>query len=319
MRVLLTGAAGLYGYHTLRELSSWNQVSKIVGLDDFSRGFPQEEEFMSGPWGAKVQIIKQRYQDCTVKEINSLNVDVVVHLAAFDSGKESINTPEEYFLNNEYGAFQFIQTLLRTRNKPYLIFASTTELYGSPVYVPVDERHPVNPLNVYAVTKLAAERHIMAAGKAFSYPVTSLRFTNTYGENQNVYGYTSVVTSFIDRALRNEPLIIYGTGEQTRDFLYAKDAARAVCAAIVRLKQAEGRVLNIATGRLTKIRDLAKKIIRLAEAASEIINLPCEREELQGAAIDSSQALKILGWKPDYQLEEGLLNTIDWYKCLYSV
>jgi len=319
MRVLLTGAAGLYGYHTLQEMAVESRVSRVFGLDDFSRGFPQYEDYVADSWGDKVQIITQRFQDCTVKEINSFDVDVVIHLAGFNSTRESANTPEEYFLNNEYGTFRFIQTLLRTRNKPLLIYASTTEVYGFPVYSPVDEKHPSNPLNIYSVTKLAAERHAMAAGIWFNYPVTALRLTNTFGENQNINGYTSVVCSFIDRALRNEPLIIYGTGEQARDLMYARDAAGAICAAAMRPKSVAGKVLNIATGRMITIRDLANKIIELTESTSEIINLPREKGEVEGNSIDLSLTQQTLNWQPRYKLEEGLIKTINWHRSLCCI
>ncbi len=319
MRVLVTGAAGLYGLHTLEELESQQYISRVYGLDDFSRGYPREEDFMARPWGQKVQIINQRFQEITVKELNSLDLNVVIHLAGYNSGRESMNTPEEYFFNNEYGTFQFMQTLLRTRNRPFFIYASTIEVYGESVYTPVDEKHPVNPANVYAVTKLSGEKHVMAVGTRCNYPVTALRFTNTFGENQNIYGYTPVVSAFIDRALRNEPLIIYGTGEQIRDFIYVKDAVRALSLCITRRKAVQGAVINIASGKLTSICDLAEKIKQLTESTSEIIRLPCEKGEQNGIPVDSRLASRILEWFPKYTLDEGLLRTICWFKSLSSI
>jgi len=229
MRVLVTGAAGLYGHHVVEELTLQQNITKIYGFDDFSRGFPDEVNDPTGLIGGKYQFVRQRFQDASVKEINSLNIDVVVHLAGYNSGGEAGNTPEEYFLNNEYGTFHLIQILSRTKNRPFFIFASTAEIYGQPVYTPIDENHPCNPENVHAVTKLAAEQHVLAMGKWCNYPVASLRFSNTFGEYQNIYGYTSVIASFIDRVLRNEPLIIYGSGDQQRDFLYVKDLNNQTC------------------------------------------------------------------------------------------
>ncbi len=319
MRVLVTGAAGLYGFHVLKQLAAKPGVSRVYGLDDFSRGFPPEEEFMARNFGAKTQLVKQRFQDTTVRELNSLNIDVLIHLAGYNSGKESANTPEEYFLNNEYGTFQLMQTLIRTRNRPFLVYASTTEVYGNPVYTPVDENHPVSPPNVCAVTKLAAEMHVMAAGKWAQYPVTALRLANTFGEHQNICGYTSVVSSFIDRALRNEPLIIYGTGYQTRDFIYVRDAVRALYHAAVCRKAAEGKVINVGSGSLISVCDLAKKIIQLTGSVSEIIKLPCERDEQEGIPLATDIAAQVLDWTPEYTLEQGLINTINWHKSLHSI
>jgi len=319
MKVLVTGAAGLYGFFAVRELASKQTVSKVYGVDDFSRGYPREDDFMTRRWGEKVEIIRQKYQDFTVKEINSLNVDVVIHLAGYNSGRESINTPEEYFVNNEYGTFQFVQTLLRTRNQPFFIYVSTTEVYGSPLRSPVDENHPVNPQNIYAATKLAAEKHVLGAGRCLKYPVAAMRFTNTYGENHNICGYTSVVASFVDRALRNEPLIIYGSGEQERDFLYARDAANALYLAAVHRNSAENMVINIATGTLISVCGLAEKIIQLTGSLSEIIYLPCETAEPDGCRLDIGLAAKVLHWFPRTSLEEGLSKTIDWHKSIHSL
>ncbi len=319
MNVLVSGAAGLYGIHTIEEFLSRQDTAKIYALDDCSRGYPDGDGLPVNWPDGKVQQLKQRYQDISVKEMNSLNIDVVIHLAGYNSGKESMNTPEEYFLNNEYGTFQFMQTLLRTKNRPFFIYASTIEVYGAAEHSSVDEKSCVMPQNTYAVTKLAAEQHIMAVGKWYDYPVTSIRFTNTFGENQSIYGYNSVVASFIDRALRNEPLIVYGTGEQTRDFIYVKDAARALNLAVTHRRQVEGRIINIGSGVQVAINELANTIIRLTASNSEIINLPCEKGKHSGFRIDTSLARKVMNWAPVYSLEEGLLRTINWHKGLYSI
>lgn len=319
MNFLISGAAGLYGVHLIEELVGCKDISKIYGIDDFSRGYPSEEEFMAKPWGDKVQIIKGKFQDVSLKDIQSFDIDVVIHLAGYNSRKESLHIPEDYFSNNEYGTFLFINKLLKTKKRPFFIYASTTEVYGTPVYSPIDEKHPVNPQNLYSVTKVAAEKHILTMGNLCNYPVTVLRFTSTFGENQNICGYTSVITSFIDRALRNEPLIIYGSGKQTRDFLYVKDAAKAIRQAIFAQKVIEGRVINIASGVLTCISDLADKVKNLTGSNSEIIKLPGEKGEPVGGRIDPNLALEALSWTPQFSLEEGLSQTICWFKGLRSL
>ncbi|WP_418791309.1 NAD-dependent epimerase/dehydratase family protein [Phosphitispora sp. TUW77] len=319
MNVLVSGAAGLYGTHTIEELLARSDVAKIYGLDDLSRGYPDRDGLPVNLLNGKVQNLKQRYQDLSVKEINSLNIDVVIHLAGYNSGKESMNTPEEYVLNNEYGTFQFMQKLLRTKNRPFFIYASTIEVYGEGASSLMDEKSCVMPQNTYAVTKLAAEQHIMAVGRWYNYPVTSMRFTNTFGENHGIYGYNSVVASFIDRALRNEPLIVYDTGEQTRDFIYVKDAARALSLAISYRKEAEGLIINIGSGTQVNINKLAKNIIELTSSTSDIINLPCEKGKHIGFKINTDLAEAVMKWFPVYSLEEGLLRTINWHKGLCSI
>lgn len=319
MRVLVTGAAGLYGYHILREFSGFSDISNIYGFDDFSRGFPTEDDFVARPWNNKVKLFNQRFQDITVKEIESLKIDTVIHLAGYNSGKESMDIPEEYFSINELGTFQLMQTLLRTKNRPYLLYASTTEVYGCSSAPVVNEIHPLNPQSVYAATKLAAEKHILAMGRWYNYPVCVMRFTNTFGENQNVNGYTSAVSSFIDRALRNEPLIIYGSGEQSRDFIYIQDVVRAIYLGITRQSMANGLVINIATGNQISINSFAEKIKELAASTSEVINLPGEREDYQLGQIETRLAHEKLGWSAVFPLEQAILQTICWHKGLQSI
>ncbi|MBU7007758.1 NAD-dependent epimerase/dehydratase family protein [Phosphitispora fastidiosa] len=319
MNVLVSGAAGLYGIHTVEELLSRQDITKIYGLDDLSRGYLDGDSLPTNWLDGKVQNLKQRYQDISVKEMNSLNIDVVIHLAGYNSGKESMNTPEEYFLNNEYGTFQLMQTLLRTKNRPFFVYASTVEVYGAGESPVVDEKSSVIPQSTYAVTKLAAEQHIMAVGRWYNYPVTSIRFSNTFGENHSIYGYNSVVASFIDRALRNEPLIVYGTGEQTRDFIYVKDAVRALSLAVSYRSKVEGLIINIGSGTQLSINELANSIIRLTSSTSEIINLPCEKGKHLGFKIDIGLAGRSIKWFPTFTLEEGLLRTINWHKGLYSI
>lgn len=319
MNYLISGASGLYGIHLIEELAGCQDVNKIYGIDDFSRGYPSEEEFTAKPWGDKVQIIKGKFQDISLKDIQSFDIDVIIHLAGYNSRKESLYIPEDYFCNNEYGTFLFINKLLKTKKRPFFIYASTTEVYGTPSYSPIDENHPLETRNVYSVTKVAAEKHILTMGSLNNYPVTVLRFTSTFGENQNICGYTSVITSFIDRALRNEPLIIYGSGKQSRDFLYVKDAVSAIRQAVLAQKAVEGRVINIATGILTCITDLADKIKQLTGSSSELIQLPGEKGEPAVGQIDLQLARELMGWTPQYSLDKGLSRTICWFKGLRSL
>ena len=124
---------------------------------------------------------------------------------------------------------------------------------------------------------------------------------------------------FIDRALRNEPLIIYGSGEQERDFLYVKDAAKALGLAVNRQKELDGKIINVATGRLISINHLADLIRDLAGSTSEIIRLPSERIEHCGLPLAITQARDILEWSAAWSLEQGITNTINWHKAVQSI
>ncbi len=316
MRVLITGVAGLYGVNFVEELLSHEDVTMIYGVDDFSRGFHGEEVFLSSTAREpRFQLIKSKFQDLTVKKINSLNVDAVVHLAGYNSAEESMKTPNEYFQNNEFGTFRFLQRLLRTRNRPYLIYLSTVEVYGDPLYNPIDIDHPTRPKSVYAVTKLSSEKHCLALARWHNYPVTVIRCTSTYGENQNLCGYLSVVAAFIERAVKGEPLIIYGTGTQARDFLYVKDAVRALYLIIKNKDIYLNQTIHLASGKLTSINDLAILVKKVINSESEIIYLPCEKCIVAGFALETPE-ITAAGWVPEYNLEQGISRTFAWHQRL---
>ena len=150
----------------------------------------------------------------------------------------------------------------------------------------------------------------------YKYPVIVIRNFNTFGENQDIAGNAGVVSAFILRALKNEPLFIHGSGEQTRDFQYVKDAIRAYSLVITLDKRLAGEVFNIGTKRQTSIKDLAHKIKLLAGSTSEIIFKPGRAADLMSLEADYTHIHKKTGWQPEYSLEEGLKPTIEWYKTL---
>jgi len=316
MRVLVTGAAGLIGIHVVDLLVRRPDVSVVFGVDDFSRSYLKNSPFIrSDQFEKKFELMKCDYKEIDVALLDKLEPHVVIHLAASVSIPESLEKPWLYFLNNEFGTFDLLQKLLKTKNQPALIFASSPEVYGVPKYVPMDEEHPLNPRSIYSVTKLACEKHCLALYQWYGYPVTIIRNFNTYGENQNLGAYAGVITAFISNALRNEPIFIHGDGTQTRDFLYVEDNARAYSMLVDKVDSAKGEVFNIGTGKETSINELAKKIIALRDTKSIIVHMPNPRTaDLPALCADFSKIKEKLGWEPLFTLEEGLRRTMSWYK-----
>jgi len=249
MRVMVTGAAGLYGVHMVDELLGKESIDKIIAVDNFSRQFLGENPFLGGGnFDEKVEIIRDDFANIGVNRLNKLDLDAIIHFAAYVSIDESMINPQKYIQNNELGTFNFIQNIFNTKNNPLLIYASSPEVYGNPKYTPMDEDHPLNPRSTYAATKLAAEKHCLSLFEWYGYPVNAIRNFNTYGENQNIWGYSAAIPSFIEKALRNKPLPITGSGEQTRDFQYVKDAVRAYSLLLDNGDKIKGEVFNIGTG-----------------------------------------------------------------------
>ncbi|MFQ5671785.1 MAG: GDP-mannose 4,6-dehydratase [Nitrospinales bacterium] len=317
MNILVTGGAGLYGIHLIDILVRRPDIARVICVDDFSRQYFQDDPFIKSPeFDAKFTLIKKKFYDLTVDELDRMDLDAVVHLAAFISIPESMGRADDYFRNNEWGTFHLMQTLLRTKNWPLIVYASSPEVYGNPIYTPMDTNHPMLPRSIYAVTKLAAEKHCKAMHEWYKYPVIVIRNFNTFGENQDIAGNAGVVSAFILKALKNEPLVIHDNGQQTRDFQYVKDAVRAYSLVITKNKQLAGEVFNIGTKRQTSIKDLAYLIRSLAGSNSEILFQPGRAADLMSLEADYTHIHEKTGWKPEYSLEEGLKPTIEWYKTL---
>jgi UDP-glucose 4-epimerase len=315
MNVVITGAAGLYGVHLADELVRGKDVSQVIGIDDFSREYFERDPFIkSEQFVKKFKLVEGKFYDLTSEEINAMDPDVVVHLAAYISIPESMEREEDYFKNNEYGTFRFMQTLVRTKKWPLIIYASSPEVYGNPIYTPMDINHPLLPRSIYAVTKLAAEKHCYAMYQWYGYPVVIMRNFNTFGENQDISGNAGVVSNFLVKALKGEPLVIHNRGEQTRDFQYVKDAVHAYALIITRGKELSGEIFNIGTGRQTSVSELAQMILNITSSSSEIIYQKGRAADLISLEADYSEIKKKTGWEPRYSLEEGLRRTAEWYR-----
>jgi len=315
MRVLITGAAGLYGIHLVDELVKKEDVSHVIGIDDFSREYFEKDPFIkSEGFYQKFKLVEGKFHDLTLEEIDEMNLDVVIHLAAHISIPESMERQEEYFKNNEYGTFRFIQTLVKTKRWPLLIYASSPEVYGNPIYTPMDINHPMLPRSIYAVTKLAAEKHCYAMNQWYGYPVVIMRNFNTFGENQDISGNAGVISNFLVKALRGEPLIIHNQGEQTRDFQYVKDAVHAYVLVIKRGRELSGGIFNIGTGKQTAIKDVADMILDITESSSKIVYQKGRLADLMSLEADYSEIREKTGWEPRYSLKEGLKRTAEWYR-----
>jgi nucleoside-diphosphate-sugar epimerase len=254
------------------------------------------------------------FQTLTAREIDELALDVVVHLASFISIDESMVRPMDYLKNNEMGGLTFIQRLVTSETKPFLILGSSAEVYGQPQYTPMDTRHPTVPLNFYAVTKLALENYWRVAQAWYGYPVIIVRNFNTYGPNQLIGPFAPVIPSFIVRALEGEPLIVHNSGHQTRDFLFVEDAVRAYELIIAQRDELVGRIFNLGSGVETTIENLAYLIRSIVDSPLEIQFKPGRFADIRCLLADISALRESVGWLPETSLVDGLICTVEWYR-----
>ena len=305
----------MYGITLTRRLLADDPTSTVIGIDNFSRHYPGGEP-LSGEAARTDRLtpVHGSYENITTSQLDAWAPDAVVHLAARISVPESMDDPSGYFANNEAGTFKFAHAIAGMRRPPVLVYASSPEVYGAPVRVPMDEDHPFHPRTVYAVTKAASELHCMALYRWWGHPVIVIRNFNTFGPHQNLAGYPAVVPTFVVRALRGETLRLENGGEQTRDFLFIDDAVDAYARVLQKGRDLAGSIYNIGTGVETSIRTLAEAVVRETGSRSPIEVVTGRRSDLPALCADISRIQAATGWAPRVTLGEGIRRLADWLR-----
>lgn len=304
MRFLVTGAAGFIGHHLC--IALLRRGSEVWGIDDLSRG-AERRIWRLKRLGMEFIPLDVRDRIGLVDAMTKIRPDVVVHLAALTSVEESFRKPALYRHVNVAGT----ENVVLAANEAgawRLIYASSAAVYGDPVELPISEGHPTRPLSPYGETKLEGERMALEMFRGDGGAV-SLRLFNVYGWGQNPE-YAGVIAKFVERLRAGRPPIIFGDGEQTRDFIHVKDVVEAVA----RASEADisgGEILNIGSGTCVRIKDLARLLTSLFERDFEPIYAASRPGDIRRSYADISRAKKILSWSPKITLEEGLLNLIE--------
>jgi UDP-glucose 4-epimerase len=193
-----------------------------------------------------------------------------------------------------------------------LIHFSSSEAYGSAEYVPMDEKHPLKPTTPYGAGKVAADHLVLSYFRSYGSDVAIIRPFNTFGPRQNERAYAGVIPTTVRRILRGRPPVIFGDGEQTRDFTYVEDTVEAAIK-IYEIKATRGKVINIGQCRETSINELVRLIAKIMGYKSEILYDKPRAGDVRRHCADISLAKKLIGFRPKISLEEGLRKTVAWY------
>jgi len=303
--VLVTGGAGFIGSHLVDELIS--EGFEVTVLDNLSTG--RLDNIKHHLENKKFRFVEGDVRDGKVVEEALEGVDAVFHLAAITSVPYSVNHPRVTYQVNVNGTRNLLEACLRSSVERF-IYLSTCAVYGEPEYLPVDEKHPTNPISPYADSKLKAEQACIEFQEANGLKTIVLRPFNIYGSRQRNDFYGGVIANFIERLREGKPPIIYGDGKQTRDFIYVGDAVKAFMTALNR-NDAVGRTFNIATGIPTSINYLALLLIKLFQAEGIKPQHTSPRQgDIKHIYADIEAAKHSLGFKPRVSLKEGLTSLI---------
>ena len=310
MKILITGGAGFIGSHLCEKYTKEGHT--VLCLDNFMSGNLTHIRHLLDYRNFK--LVKGDIRDFDLLEKIMRDVDVVLHLAAQIHVDRSYIEPKLTYDVNVMGT-QNVLEVARMYDAKKVIHASTSEVYGSALYVPIDEKHPLNAPHPYGASKIAADRMCYAYIQTYGMDISIVRLFNVFGPRQRDVGYGGVISIFTRRVLSNVPPIIYGDGTQTRDYTYIKDAVRAYDL-VLNHNEPITEPINFGTGKEVSINDLADKIIELCGKKGEIEPVHVEPRigEVKRLIADATKAKDMLGWEPKYKLEKGLKEFIQWYK-----
>ena len=295
-RYLITGGAGFIGSNLTRRLLAAG--ARVTVLDNFVTGRRRN-------LAAADALTVVEGDVCSLPELPEIvsESDYVFHLAAQVGNVKSIEDPEADARTNVSGSVRLLHLCKGTAVKK-VVYASSSAIFGESEKVPVDEEASTAPASSYALSKLAGEQYALLARSLWGVPAVCLRYFNVYGLPMEDNEYTGVISIFFKRLQAGEPLLIFGDGHQTRDFVHVADVVQANLLAAQRATP--GRVYNVGSGRGTSIRQLAETMIELTGKDSEIIFAAFRAGEVRDSLADVRRARTELGFAPEVELRQGL-------------
>ena len=300
-KYLITGGAGFIGSHIAEFLS--NQGHEVTVLDSLRTGFTKNLDDLN------VKFVKGDIRDKDLVKEVAKNASAIFHLAALVSVPESLTQISECVDINTIGTLNILEAARETQNCKVILSTSAANYGDNPVLPKVETMVP-EPMTPYAITKLDGEYYLKMYQDQWNVPTTSLRYFNVFGPRQNPKSaYAAAVPIFINKALQNESITIYGDGLQTRDFVYVKDVVKANMLASTK----GSGTYNVALGHSTSILELAENIINITNSKSQIQFLNKRAGDIKHSQANPEKFNK-LGFNPDYTIQEALEETITFYE-----
>lgn len=311
MNVLVTGAGGFIGSHLVEQLlSAGHNVRALVRYN--SRGsWGHLDELTTAQGNVEVHL-----GDVTdpflIRDLVS-NCDTVFHLAALIGIPYSYHAPSSYVATNVNGTLNVLEGC-RQAGTRRVIITSTSEVYGTASYTPIDENHPLQGQSPYSASKIAADKLAESYFRSFDLPVLVLRPFNTYGPRQSA---RAIIPAVITQGLSGAKVIQLGNLEPRRDLTFVEDTARAFLLA-AEAKNVEGETIHFGHGKAISVEELARTCLKIVDSSAKIISVTQrkrpEKSEVDLLVCDSSKAQSLLGWEPKVSLEDGLTRTANYLR-----
>ncbi|MFC2150223.1 SDR family NAD(P)-dependent oxidoreductase [Calditrichota bacterium] len=306
-RYLISGGAGFIGSELTRQLAATG--AEVIVVDNLVNG---KEENVSEVVSERVHLEVTDIRDTAKMQTLMQGVDIVFHLACLGV-RHSIHSPTE---NHDVNASATLELLKLSKELGVgrFVYVSSSEVYGTAIRVPMDEQVPTYPHTVYGASKLAGEHYARAFYQTYKYPTVMVRPFNSFGPRSHHEGDSGeVIPKMILRTLAGKPMIIFGDGEQTRDFTFVADTARGILLAGTS-ETALGETINLGQGSEIKIKDLALLIRKVLDKPGAVIeHIEPRPGDVLRLYADSTKAHNLLNFTPEVSLEAGLRELLDWY------
>jgi len=302
-KILVSGGAGFIGSHLTDKLM--DKGHNVVVVDNLSTG--KKENLNPKAKFYEADICNSEISQIFEEE----KPEIVFHFAAQIDVRKSVKDPIQDAKTNILGSLNLLQNCQKNEVRKFIFASSGGAIYGDTDIIPTPETHSENPESPYGICKLTIEKYLHFYKETFGLNYTALRLANIYGPRQNSKGEAGVIAIFCDKILKNEEVVINGDGEQTRDFVFVDDVVNA---ALLSMGQEKSDIYNIGTGIETNINEIFGKIKELTGSNCEESHAPGKPGEQKRSCLDNSKAKKKLGWRPEYGLEKGLMDTIKWFK-----
>ena len=303
-RILVTGGAGFIGSEVVSQLIKKNAI--VTVLDNFSSG---KKQYLPKN-NKKLKIIKGDITDEKIVKRAVKDQESVIHLAALPFIPDSFYYPADFFNVNTTGSVNLLWKSIQSNSVDRFIHISTSEVYGSAQFVPMDENHPTAPHSTYAVSKLAGDRVAFTLHKENGFPVVIIRPFNSYGPK---YTQPYIIPEIMNQLLNGTKELMLGNVDATRDFTYVSDTADAIIRSLSS-KKAVGEIINVGSGNEISIRDLALKISKIAKIKTKIrYDESRERPyDVNRLISNNKKAKTILDWTPKITMDQGLKKIFQW-------
>ena len=309
---LVTGGAGFIGSHIVRALLE--QGASVRVLDNFSSG---KRENLSGlenlKNGGRLEVREGDVRDASAVADAVRGVEIIFHEAAFVSVPESMEKPQDCFDVNITGTSVLFEAA-RKAGVRRAVIASSAAVYGDSDALPLVEDTPLKPMSPYAVSKRVDEMYAALYTQSFGFEVATLRYFNVYGPRQRPDSmYAAAVPIFIQRMIDNNPVTVFGDGGQTRDLIFVGDVVRANLIASEH-PEAPGKIFNVCTGEETRLLDLLDVIHKIFPSAPDHVFAEPRAGDIYKSLGSPARAEKVIGFKAQTKLADGLKETAEWMK-----